>query len=358
MVGLCPPFAPFVTFRYSRTVSGRPFDRAPPWRWGSPPPQGSSLGCKLCCLAPSSLNRPHPPHPRAHCDFTAWRLIRNAFAVRERRGDPRVVPGFRCPFLPNMPSSLTPGSSIIVWSRTSMSTWPSPSSEQLGTPDPPAIRFTRGTYFGASRFTHLLRPAKLLAPLYGSDRYARPSGAFTSRLPTDRLPSPLLDMTTTATGLLCWRDFHPPEWQLASLHQIRTCSFPAYGSRLGWMRAPVSVYAAAPLTREPGSESRTCFADAYSPWPPPFAPPTPPRAFPLQDAPQVVLPLCSPASSLLWLGPTSRVRASSATAPRLPNADRPAHATPDGQTRDLPGSDAIPLHVMWPLTPAGRQHLA
>src|SRR5437764_68178 len=30
----------------------------------------------------------------------------------------------------------------------------------------------------------------------------------------------------------------------------------------------------------------------------------------------------------------------------------------DGQTRDLPGSDAIPLHVMWPSTPAGRQHLA
>jgi transposase len=32
----------------------------------------------------SSLNRPHPPHPRAHRDFTAWRLIRDAFAVRER----------------------------------------------------------------------------------------------------------------------------------------------------------------------------------------------------------------------------------------------------------------------------------
>jgi hypothetical protein len=25
---------------------------------------------------------------------------------------------------------------------------------------------------------------------------------------------------------------------------------------------------------------------------------------------------------------------------------------------DVPGSDAIPLHVKWPLTPAGRQHLA
>ena len=32
----------------------------------------------------------------------------------------------------------------------------------------------------------------------------------------------LLDMTTTVTGLLCWRVFHPQEWQLASLHQIRT----------------------------------------------------------------------------------------------------------------------------------------
>jgi hypothetical protein len=36
------------------------------------------------------------------------------------------------------------------------------------------------------------------------------------------LVSPLLDMTSTATGLLCWRDLHPLEWQLASLHQIRT----------------------------------------------------------------------------------------------------------------------------------------
>jgi len=42
-----------------------------------------------------------------------------------------------------------------------------------------------------------------------SEFFVPPTGAFTSRLPTDRLPSPLLDMTTTATGLLCWRDSHP-----------------------------------------------------------------------------------------------------------------------------------------------------
>src|SRR6516165_9475045 len=99
-----------------------------------------------------------------------------------------------------------------------MPTSPSPRSEQLGTPNLPAIRFTRGTYFGASRFTHLLRTAKLLAPLYGSDRYTRPPGAFTSRLPRIGCP-PRCWMITTVTGLLCWRDFHPREWQLASLHQ-------------------------------------------------------------------------------------------------------------------------------------------
>src|SRR4051812_5870092 len=47
-----------------------------------------------------------------------------------------------------------------------------------------------------------------------------PRGIFTPRLPGGRSPFPPLDMTTTATGLLCWRDFHPQEWQLASLHQI------------------------------------------------------------------------------------------------------------------------------------------
>src|SRR6516165_4065454 len=77
--------------RMSRSVSGRLRADAPPWRVGNPPPQGSSLESGLCCPGLSSLNRPHPPHSRAHHDFAARRLIRNAFAVRERLGDPRVV---------------------------------------------------------------------------------------------------------------------------------------------------------------------------------------------------------------------------------------------------------------------------
>jgi hypothetical protein len=74
-------------------------------------PQGPSLRFGLYCPDPSSLIRPHPPRSQAHRDFTAWRLIRNAFAVRERLGDPRAVPGFRCAFLPDMPSPVTPGNS-------------------------------------------------------------------------------------------------------------------------------------------------------------------------------------------------------------------------------------------------------
>jgi hypothetical protein len=73
--------------------------------------QGPSLRFGLCCPNPSSLNRPHPPHSRAPRDFAALRLIRGAFAVRERLGDPRVVPVFRCTLLPDMPPPKTPESS-------------------------------------------------------------------------------------------------------------------------------------------------------------------------------------------------------------------------------------------------------
>jgi hypothetical protein len=59
-------------------------------------PQGPSLRSGLCCPGPSSLNRPHPPHSRAHLDFAAWRLIRDALAVPIRigLGNPRLVLSF------------------------------------------------------------------------------------------------------------------------------------------------------------------------------------------------------------------------------------------------------------------------
>ena len=167
----------------------------------SPQPQGSSLLPELCCLGPSSLNRPHPPHSWAHRIFTARRLIRDAFAVRERRGDPRAVPGFRCSFAPGMPSSTTPGSPIIDSSRTAMSTWPSPRIDRLGTPKAPAIRFARAMTFVASWFTHLLRPARLLAPRYGSDHLRGQRGLLLPGFQRDR-PVAGYDYSSDWTPLL------------------------------------------------------------------------------------------------------------------------------------------------------------
>jgi hypothetical protein len=45
-------------------------------------PRGPSLRSGLCCPGPSSLNRPHPPHSRAHPDFTVSAYIPDAFAVQ------------------------------------------------------------------------------------------------------------------------------------------------------------------------------------------------------------------------------------------------------------------------------------
>src|SRR5262249_11936188 len=129
------------------------------------------------------------------------------------------------------------------------------------------------------------------------------------------------------------------------------------GSCLGCVTAQVAVYAPAPVTREPGSESSTCFAGAYSPWPPPFAPPTPLRP-PPQTPPRW-------ASLALFAGFIATMTRSDFSCPCIIGyGSSPSRCGPslspdaDGQTRDLPASDAIPLHVMWPSTPAGRQHLA
>src|SRR5712672_393869 len=105
---------------------------------------------------------------------------------------------------------------------------------------------------------------------------------------------------------------------LAPPAQIRTRSFPAYGSHLGYPRQLcAAVCEPASVTRLCGAESGACAAGPHSPWSPPFAPP----------APQRFAPLCSSASQLLWRSATSRARASSATAPHLPDADRPSHST-------------------------------
>jgi hypothetical protein len=75
-------------------------------------------------LLSRSINTYQPIRPtRWHIAISpTLRLIRDAFAVRERLGDLRVVPSFCCAFLLDMPPSMPSGRSKSVSSRSPIST--------------------------------------------------------------------------------------------------------------------------------------------------------------------------------------------------------------------------------------------
>ena len=92
-------------------------------------------------------------------------------------------------------------------------------------------------------------------------------------------------------------------------HRTVRAAFPHTAPTSG-VDGELAVCAPAPVTRLAGTEPGPCCAGSHSPRSPPLAPPTPQ---------QIALP-CSPASQLLRRGLTSHARASSATAPHLPDA--------------------------------------
>jgi hypothetical protein len=90
-----------------------------------------------------------------------------------------VVPSFRCTFLPDMPSSLTPGSSIIVTVQNldadTVFTESQPARRSLISRNP----IHAGAHFRGFTGSQLLRPVRLLAPLDGSDWDTSPAtGGF------------------------------------------------------------------------------------------------------------------------------------------------------------------------------------
>ena len=102
-----------------------------------------------------------------------------------------------------------------------------------------------------------------------------------------------------------------------------------------------AVQVRASVSHDPGSKSGVCFARPHSSRSPPLAP-------------QRSQPLCSSASQLLWRSQTSHGRASSATAPRLPDAgqrstncepplvDRETSRFPYRECACMPGSSTTP----------------
>jgi len=129
-----------------------------------------------------------------------------------------VVPGFHCSFLPGIAALSDPGESDINIQNFDADIalrrmTPARHSRQSRNP----FR-AGGSIFVASLVRLRYGLPGCLPPLYGSDRIASLRGLLLPGFQRIGPPSPLLDITTTATGLLCWRDSHPLEWQLASLH--------------------------------------------------------------------------------------------------------------------------------------------
>jgi len=116
------------------------------------------------------LLRPHPPVSRAHRDFAARRLIRDAFAVRERRGDPRDLPYFRCRALPRMPPTLRrwvrPAVPFLLQGDTRL---PRLINESPPTTPASASNSRRGLYFDAASFASSYGPRVCQALQTGYD---------------------------------------------------------------------------------------------------------------------------------------------------------------------------------------------
>src|SRR5271157_2097008 len=145
---------------------------------------------------------------------------------------------------------------------------------------------------------------------------------------------------------------------LAPPAQIRTCSFPAYGSHLGYPRRRRAVCQPAPVA----TRARYC-ARCVLCWP------AFPSASALRSTGSAAVGSaadCSAADrSALFVGFTATMAERDFSCPCIIGyGSSPSQCGPslslntDGQTRDIPASDALLVHVMWPSTPAGRQCLA
>src|SRR5262249_5762842 len=125
---------------------------------------------------------------------------------------------------------------------------------------------------------------------------------------------------------------------LAPPAQIRTCGFPAYGSHLGYRRQIGAVDEPAACVTLIRRRVRRLLS-----W----------RAFP--SVPALRSTNSAADRSALFVGFTATMARSDFSCPCIigygssPSRCGPSRSRDaDGRTRDLPGSDAIPLHVMWP----------
>ena len=190
-------------WRHSLSVLSRsyPLGDAPPFKRSTIAlPQRPSLRHGLCCPAPSSLNRPHPPHLQTHRDFAARRLIPDAFAVP---CGPRSTSGSVLSLrVPSRHAILYDPGEFIGDTHPVLHRqhWPSPCGDRLGTLHAPHHPLPVEAKISGLHWFAFATACRVASLLDGSDQVTPAPETFTSGLSTGRSPSPLPDMTTVVSG--------------------------------------------------------------------------------------------------------------------------------------------------------------
>src|SRR3954467_9688128 len=185
--------SPFVHLRVGAVVpycAGPPTGRCTALEGGSPSAPGALARVRVM-LSRSVLAEPAPSAPlagtsRLHRRAAYTRCLRCAGAPRR----PASGSGLSLPFRPDMPSSLTPGSSSSHVSSCATPTRPSPRSERLGTPNTPAIRSTRGSSFEASLVRVCYGLSGCSPPWTDRTRFPWPTGDFYIQASGGSVPLP------------------------------------------------------------------------------------------------------------------------------------------------------------------------
>src|SRR3954452_12520238 len=207
---------------------------------GSPSAPGALARVRVM-LSRSVLAYPAPSAPlagtsRLHRRAAYTRCLRCAGAPRR----PASGSGLSLPFRPDMPSSLTPGSSDIACVQLRDADAAFAEIRAARHSQNSRNPFHAGPVFRGFTGSRLLRPVRLLAPLDGSDRVSPATGGFYIQASGGLVALPAAGYDYNSTGLLCWPDFHPQEWQLASLHQ--TQAFQTWAEvTLGAHKAPCGI---------------------------------------------------------------------------------------------------------------------
>src|SRR4051812_38080913 len=86
---------------------------------------------------------------------------------------------------------------------------------------------SRGTWFSRLHwFANCYGLSGCSPPWTDRTKFPWPTGDFYIQASDGSVALPVAGYDYNSTGLLCWRDFHPQEWQLASLHQTEPGSPP------------------------------------------------------------------------------------------------------------------------------------